>query len=109
MKPVKVAPNQFVNLDHVVEFTYSPASTRTEKIRDEHDHDISKNTHIELGSSLTITLSLLNNLPDHFHFFGLAGKRSFQSRKKPIHRNVDLDNFEFLSLRRSVTDFIGRL
>ena len=46
---------------------------------------------------------------DHFHFFGLAGKRSFQSRKKPIHRNVDLDNFEFLPHRRSVADFIGRL
>jgi hypothetical protein len=45
----------------------------------------------------------------HFHFFGLAWKRSFQSRKKPIHRNVDLDNFEFLSRRRSVADFIGRL
>jgi hypothetical protein len=57
MKSVKVALNQFVNLDHVVEFTYSPASTRTERVRDEHDHDISKNTHIELGSSLTITLS----------------------------------------------------
>jgi hypothetical protein len=57
MKSVKVAPNQFVNLDHIVEFTYSPASTRAEKIRDEHDYGISKNTHIELGSSLTITLS----------------------------------------------------
>jgi hypothetical protein len=57
MKSVKGAANQFVNLDHVVEFTYSPASTRTERVRDEHDHDISKNTHIELGSSLTITLS----------------------------------------------------
>ena len=57
MKPVKVAPNQFVNLDHVVEFTYVPASIRTERIRDENDRDVATPTQIELGSSLTITLS----------------------------------------------------
>jgi hypothetical protein len=45
----------------------------------------------------------------HFQFFGLARKRSFQGRKELIHRNVDLDNFEFLSYRRSVADFIGPL
>jgi hypothetical protein len=46
---------------------------------------------------------------DYFDLFSLAWVRSFQGRKELVHGNVDLDNFEFLSQRRSVADFIGRL
>ena len=45
----------------------------------------------------------------HFDLVSLAWIRSLQGRKELINGNVDLDNFEFLSQRRSVADFIGRL
>jgi hypothetical protein len=57
MKPVKIAPNQFINPDHIVEFTYAPATTRTEKVPDEQNYNMAKTTQIDIGSSLTLTLT----------------------------------------------------
>ncbi len=56
MQFVKIAPYHYINTEHIVEFTYTPATLRTEKIPDEADLDLPKNT--EDPSCLRITRAI---------------------------------------------------
>jgi hypothetical protein len=57
MPLIEIAPNKFINTDHVVTVTYEPAKTGTKEASDGSDYNLPKKVKAATPSSIKVILS----------------------------------------------------